>query len=146
MYIYIYIHVHIYIYIYVYAISQGGCAGICASNFSPESSFSRSSFVCRWFSQGFCMFYVHFCMFITSLSLTWGQPAGLPSTRGYAPHMRQVFFSRPRGGTLFHGQKRKFATSGGLRQDITVYMYIIYTYMRFQHPRACCVTRPTLFA
>ena len=115
----------IYIYIYIYAISQGGCAGICASNFSPESSFSRTSFVWRWFFQGFCMFYVHLCRLKRSLSLTWGQPAGLPGTRGYAPHMRQVFFSRPRGGTLFHGQKRNFATSGGLRQDMRlIYIYI----------------------
>ena len=115
----------IYIYIYIYAISQGGCAGLCASNFSPESSFSRNSFVWRWVSQGFCMFYVHLCRLKSSLSLTWGQPAGLPGTRGYAPHMRQVFFSRPRGGTLFHGQKRKFATSRGLRHDMRrIYIYI----------------------
>ena len=119
-----------YIYIYIYAISQGGCAGICASNFSPESSFSRTSFVWRWFFQDFCMFYVHLCRLKRSLSLTWGQPAGLPGTRGYAPHMRQVFFSRPRGGTLFHGQKRKFATSRGLRHDMRrIYIYI---YMRFR--------------
>ena len=80
------------IYIYIYAISQGCCAGLCASNFSPESSFSRNSFVWRWVFQGFCMFYLHLCRLKSSLSLTWGQPAGLPGTRGYAPHMRQVFF------------------------------------------------------
>ena len=46
----------------------------------------------------------------------------------YAPGL----FSRPRGGTLFHGQKRKFPTLRGLRHDMRrIYIYI-YIYERFR--------------
>ena len=115
----------IYIYIYIYAISQGGCARICASNFSPESSFSRTSFVWRWFFQDFCMFYVHLCRLKRSLSLTWGQPAGLPGTRGYAPHMRQVFFA---GGHFSTARSATLLLQGGCARICAVYIYI-YIYI-----------------
>ena len=123
-----------YIYIYIYAISQGGCARICAINFSPESSFSRNSFVWQWVFQGFCMFYVHLCRLKSSLSLTWGQPAGLPGTRGYAPHMRQVFFLDPAREHFSTARSASLPLQGVCTRICAVYIYIyMHDFSTYEH-------------
>ena len=90
-----------------------------ALGYAPAISHqSQVSHAAPSFVNGFCMLYVHLCRSANTCAPGRRQPAGLPSTRGYAPHMRQAFFLGPAGGALFHVQKRSFATSGGLRRDM----------------------------
>ena len=96
-----------------------------ALGYAPAISHqSQVSHAAPSFVNGFCMLYVHFCRSANTCAPGRRQPAGLPSTRGYAPHMRQAFFLGPAGGHFSTSRSAALPLQGGCAGICAAYIYI----------------------
>ena len=96
-----------------------------ALGYAPAMSHqSQVSHAAPSFVNGFCMLYVHFCRSANTCAPGRRQPAGLPSTRGYAPHMRQAFFLGPAGGHFSTSRSAALPLQGGCAGICAAYIYV----------------------